>query len=130
MKQRRREKEVESLLATTVSSEDANFLVATCSSLEARGTLLLGLSKGIDKDIASVGEYVAVNDLWTSRECSGVNEPRSCSFGTSAQSTCLATFEKSLALDGKQETQLVPSRTQMQHLHSMRPVARTALGAI
>ena len=49
---------------TTVSSKDANFLAA--SSLEAHGILLiilpLGLSKGSDEDVASIGEFVAADE--------------------------------------------------------------------
>ena len=61
-KQMRRDHEVESLLATTVSSIDASFLAA--SSLEARGILLiillLGLSKGSDEESR---EFVTVPEL-------------------------------------------------------------------
>ena len=64
MKQSRRDHEVESLLATTVSSKDAHFLVAR--SLEACGILLiillLGLAKGSNDGIISVGEFVAVDE--------------------------------------------------------------------
>ena len=71
MKQRSWDHEVESLLATTVSRKDANFLAA--SSLEACDILLiillLGLSKGSDEASTSVGEFVAVDKSWMSGEC-------------------------------------------------------------
>ena len=71
MKQRRQDHVVESLLATTVSSKDANFLVA--NSLEARGILLIillrGLSKGSDQHIAYIGKFIAVDESWMLGEC-------------------------------------------------------------
>ena len=58
------------MLATTVFNIDVNYLAP--SSLEDCGILLItffiGLSKSSDGDSGSVGEFVVVDESWTSGE--------------------------------------------------------------
>lgn len=120
-KHRRRDHEIGSLLVTTASSKAAIFLAA--SSLDARGILFksffVGLTKGSD------AEWTLVVDSGTTggcgertEECPVESDSSVRSLGASPSPSPLAVLEQFPFLDGRQETQRFPSRTQTQRLQT------------